>query len=281
MHAVWGGSVAARDARVVSQAVRRAVPGSKPAQQGGSDWDHLMAAAAAAPPGCHGVMFLPHMSAAGCPVVDQRSLGAFVGLSSPADRRPTCSGRSSRGSTTSSATSSRRWSRAWARRCERFVAVGGATRNAFWMQNKADVIGRPIEVPDVEEATPLGAAILAGIGVGLYRDDGRMRGAASRGRLPRGRERSSPTRSSPASTPAGSRSIGSFTRHSARSAISFSTGLTEQRGLVHFSAGRLCGDGSKMDLSPSAPHFSVDGDGGRSGRAVWRRARTLRWPRPR
>jgi len=51
------------------------------------------------------------------------------------------------------------------------VAVGGATRNAFWMQNKADVLGRAIEVPDVEEATPLGAAILAGIGLGYYRDE--------------------------------------------------------------------------------------------------------------
>jgi sugar (pentulose or hexulose) kinase len=39
------------------------------------------------------------------------------------------------------------------------------------MQNKADVTGLPIEVPEVEEATPLGAAILAGIGVGLYRDE--------------------------------------------------------------------------------------------------------------
>jgi xylulokinase len=56
-------------------------------------------------------------------------------------------------------------------RMEQFTVVGGATRNAFWMQNKADVLGRPIEVPEIEEATPLGAAILAGIGVGLYRDE--------------------------------------------------------------------------------------------------------------
>jgi len=56
-------------------------------------------------------------------------------------------------------------------RLDRFVAVGGATRNEFWMQNKADVVGRPIEVPGIEEATPLGAAVLAGIGVGLYRDE--------------------------------------------------------------------------------------------------------------
>jgi xylulokinase len=56
-------------------------------------------------------------------------------------------------------------------RPEKIVAVGGAIHNAFWMQNKADVVGRPIEVPELDEAVPLGAALLAGIGVGLYRDE--------------------------------------------------------------------------------------------------------------
>jgi xylulokinase len=32
------------------------------------------------------------------------------------------------------------------------------------------MIGKPIEAPDVEEPTVLGAAILAGIGTGLYKD---------------------------------------------------------------------------------------------------------------
>ncbi len=54
---------------------------------------------------------------------------------------------------------------------DRLVVVGGATRNTFWMQNKADVTGLPIDVPEIEEATPLGAAILAGIGIGLYRNE--------------------------------------------------------------------------------------------------------------
>jgi len=54
---------------------------------------------------------------------------------------------------------------------EKLVVVGGAARNPFWMQNKADVIGKRIEVPEVEDATPLGAAMLAGIGVGIYKDD--------------------------------------------------------------------------------------------------------------
>jgi xylulokinase len=54
---------------------------------------------------------------------------------------------------------------------ERFVAVGGGTQNCFWTQNKADMVGKPFEIPQIEEATPLGAASLAGIGVGLYRDE--------------------------------------------------------------------------------------------------------------
>jgi sugar (pentulose or hexulose) kinase len=32
-------------------------------------------------------------------------------------------------------------------------------------------VGKPFEIPQIEEATPLGAAILAGLGVGLYRDE--------------------------------------------------------------------------------------------------------------
>ena len=32
----------------------------------------------------------------------------------------------------------------------------------------ADVTGKPVKVPMVKEATALGAAILAGVGVGLY-----------------------------------------------------------------------------------------------------------------
>jgi sugar (pentulose or hexulose) kinase len=51
-----------------------------------------------------------------------------------------------------------------------FLGVGGAIRNAFWMQNKADMVGRPVRIPEVDEATVLGAAILAGIGAGAYQN---------------------------------------------------------------------------------------------------------------
>jgi len=53
---------------------------------------------------------------------------------------------------------------------DRIVAVGGATESDFWMQTKADITGKTIEIPAIVEAASLGAAILSGIGVGIYRD---------------------------------------------------------------------------------------------------------------
>ncbi|MBN2477541.1 MAG: hypothetical protein JXB62_23240 [Pirellulales bacterium] len=147
-----------------SEARRRA------ADEGGADWDHLMAEAADSPAGARRVMFLPHMSGCNCPVVDDRSLGAFVGLSNRATAgdmlRAIIEGLNYQFVDIVTTVEEN-----LGKCLEKFVAVGGATRNEFWLQNKADVLGRPIEVPDVEEATPLGAAILAGIGVGLYRDE--------------------------------------------------------------------------------------------------------------
>jgi glycerol kinase len=47
-------------------------------------------------------------------------------------------------------------------------ADGGAVANAWLMQFQADVLGRPVVVPEVSETTALGAAFLAGIGAGVW-----------------------------------------------------------------------------------------------------------------
>ena len=47
---------------------------------------------------------------------------------------------------------------------------GALTASRVWMQLKADVTGRRIEGLRLEEATALGAALLAGVGAGLYPD---------------------------------------------------------------------------------------------------------------
>jgi autoinducer 2 (AI-2) kinase len=48
------------------------------------------------------------------------------------------------------------------------VFAGGAAKSPLWCQIVADILGLPVKVPVVKEATALGAAILAGYGVGLY-----------------------------------------------------------------------------------------------------------------
>ncbi len=48
---------------------------------------------------------------------------------------------------------------------------GGAARNNLLMQLQADLLGVPVVRPEVTETTALGAAYLAGIGVGLWADE--------------------------------------------------------------------------------------------------------------
>ena len=56
---------------------------AKAVQRGCADWDTLMEEAAASPPGSNGVLFLPHMSGSGCPVMDSNSRGASWAWGAP------------------------------------------------------------------------------------------------------------------------------------------------------------------------------------------------------
>ena len=49
-------------------------------------------------------------------------------------------------------------------------ADGGAAVNGFLMQFQADLLGVPVEVPRVSETTALGAAYLAGLATGFWKD---------------------------------------------------------------------------------------------------------------
>jgi len=54
------------------------------------------------------------------------------------------------------------------KRPQKTVFAGGAAKSSLWPQILADVLGIPVDVPVVKEATALGAAIMAGKGVGLF-----------------------------------------------------------------------------------------------------------------
>jgi len=47
---------------------------------------------------------------------------------------------------------------------------GGAIQNDFLMQFQSDLIGKPVERPLVRESTAIGAAFLAGLAVGFWRN---------------------------------------------------------------------------------------------------------------
>ncbi len=51
---------------------------------------------------------------------------------------------------------------------EQAILTGGTTRSRLLVQLKADVLNLPVSVPDVPEASASGAALLAGLGCGLF-----------------------------------------------------------------------------------------------------------------
>lgn len=134
------------------------------------DWSSFMGEAEKSPCGAKGIFFLPHFSGCFSPVVDSCSQGAYIGLTK-------CTGKGDllramiEGLNYQFREMVDTLTGAMGIEIEKVIAVGGATKNHFWMQNKADVLGKVVEVPDIQEATGLGAAILAGIGSGIYADE--------------------------------------------------------------------------------------------------------------
>jgi xylulokinase len=168
-HAVMGATVAAD----MLEWARREFCGEEKRRaqaDGVPDWDHIIDLAAGSPVGSNGVFFLPHMSGSHCPVLDHKSAGAFVGLRNIATRgdllRAVIEGMNYQFTQIV-----RAFGHSLGVKGDSIVAIGGPTKNRLWMQNKADVSGIAVEVPDIEEAVPLGAAILAGIGSGVYQDE--------------------------------------------------------------------------------------------------------------
>jgi glycerol kinase len=64
------------------------------------------------------------------------------------------------------------WSRPWSGETglplKELRADGGASVNGFIMQFQADLLGIPVEVPQITETTALGAAYLAGPATGFW-----------------------------------------------------------------------------------------------------------------
>ena len=53
---------------------------------------------------------------------------------------------------------------------DEIVFTGGAAKGQLWPQILADVLGSRVQVPTIKESTAWGAALYAGVGVGVYPD---------------------------------------------------------------------------------------------------------------
>ena len=135
-----------------------------------SDYDVLVSEAETVPPGSFGAFYLPHLRLASPPYDDPAARGAFVGLSTDVGR-----GALFRAVLEGLAYDSRNsleplLAHVGLEGLRAIYAIGGGTQNRLLMRIKATVLNQEITVSGVEEATCLGAAILGGVGAGVYAD---------------------------------------------------------------------------------------------------------------
>ena len=119
-----------------------------------------------APAGSGGVTFLPYMAGERSPIWNPGACGVFFGLSFSTTR-----GQMIRACMEGVAYSLRHnleTAESAGARAGTLRAMGGSANSRIWTQIKADVTGCGIEVPGSDTATTLGAAMLAGVGTGLF-----------------------------------------------------------------------------------------------------------------
>jgi xylulokinase len=139
---------------------------------GGASLSALDAEAEAAGPGAGGVIALPYMLGEKTPIQDPDARGAFVGLTLATGR-----GHLFRAVLESIAFGFRHHLDVFAELGQvprRVRVTNGGARSALWKQVTADVLGLPLETLRSHPGSALGAAFVAGIGVGAFRDWGEI-----------------------------------------------------------------------------------------------------------
>jgi xylulokinase len=133
---------------------------------GAASYDELTEEAARVPPGADGVMWAPYLMGERTPHRDPDVRAALVGLAANHGRghivRAVLEGVAFSLYDTFTIFSELDVP------VERIVLGGGGARSALWRQIQADVYARPVETVMVDEGPAFGAAILAGVGVGVW-----------------------------------------------------------------------------------------------------------------
>jgi xylulokinase len=121
------------------------------------------------PPGARGLLFLPYLLGERSPRWNPHARGAFVGLTIR-HRQPDLLRAVLEGITLNLRVILEAFTRQGAV-IESLRVIGGGARGAVWNQIMADVFGIRVERPALlEEATSMGAAVVGGVGVALWKD---------------------------------------------------------------------------------------------------------------
>ena len=120
------------------------------------------------PAGSEGLIFLPYMSGERSPLWDKNAKGVFFGLGYNKTRAHMI--RSVMEGCAFALEHNLKTAEETGVKIDELVAMGGAANSRLWTQMKADITGKTIKVPTSDTATTLGAAILAGVGTGLYKN---------------------------------------------------------------------------------------------------------------
>ena len=125
--------------------------------------------AAKAEAGSGGVVFLPYMLGERSPIWDPYARGVFFGISLHTGRKEMnraimegCGyGLKQLADIAEKVTG---------REIKSFVSIGGGAKSTVWAQIKADITGKDIEILDMNDMAPIGAALLAGVGANVFKD---------------------------------------------------------------------------------------------------------------
>jgi xylulokinase len=136
---------------------------------GKSAYEFMNETAAGAAPGCNGLFFLPYLLGERSPRWNPLARGGFVGLTMTHTRADIV--RSVLEGVSMNLAVILNIFREQGLPVDRLSVIGGGARGSLWRRIMADVYDVEIAVPNyLEEATSIGAAIIAGVGAGIYRD---------------------------------------------------------------------------------------------------------------
>jgi xylulokinase len=133
---------------------------------GGASYDALMKEAAEAPAGADGLLWAPYLMGERTPHLDPNARGALVGLTAQHTRAHViraileCVAFSLRDTFTIF--------RELGVPVKSIRLGGGGARSSLWQQIQADVYGMAVDLVAAEEGAAYGAALLAGVGAGVW-----------------------------------------------------------------------------------------------------------------